>query len=84
MTDGCRRRLESYGRRRCSSNNAAAENHAQSDLVDGTPKLSKISTIAKSSNYVAVRQSKGLIIFPPEAASITSARATLLLHDNAW
>lgn len=74
----------SFGRRRCSSNSAAAENLAQSDLDEGSPKLSKISTIAKSSNYVAIRQSKGLIIFPTEAASITSARATLLLQDNAW
>lgn len=41
-------------------------------------------TIARSSNHVAIRQGKGLIIFPTEAASITSARATLLLHDNAW
>lgn len=52
--------------------------------VDGSPKLSKISTIAKSSNYVAIRQSKGLIIFPAKAASIASARATLLLQDNVW
>lgn len=52
--------------------------------VDGSPKLSKISTIAKSSNYIAIRQSKGLIIFPTEAASIASARATLLLQDNVW
>lgn len=65
-------------------NSAAAESLAQSDLVNGSPKLSKISTIEKSSNYVAIRQSKCLIIFPTKAASITSARATLLLHDNAW
>lgn len=71
-------------RRRCSSYRAAAESLAQSHLIDGLLKLSRISTIARFSNHVAIRQGKSLIIFPTEAASITSARATLLLHDNAW